>query len=85
MTQEAAFTQAFQTIAYILKEAGAEWEDVIEIVTFHTDLPGQIETFGAVKDRYIKEPYPAWTAIDIDRLFTDEGVVEIKVTAYLGD
>ena len=36
---------------------------------------------AAVKNRYIKAPFPAWTAIDIDRLFAPEGVVEIKLVA----
>ncbi len=83
--QEAAFSRAFAAIGDILKEAGADWDDVVEIMTFHTDLPAQIATFGSVKDRYVKEPWPAWTAIDIDRLYPDRGLVEIKVTAYVGE
>ncbi|MEO1015136.1 MAG: RidA family protein [Pseudomonadota bacterium] len=81
----AGYDRAFKAIGQILKEAGADWDDVVEIQTFHTDLPAQIAEFGAVKDRYIKEPYPAWTAIDIDRLYPDRGLVEIKITAYTGD
>ncbi|MEM8770508.1 MAG: RidA family protein [Pseudomonadota bacterium] len=83
--QEAAFARAFDAIGVILSEAGADWDDVVEIITYHTDMPAQIATFGEVKDRYLKEPYPAWTAIDIDRLYPDRGIVEIKVTAYMGD
>ena len=82
---EAAFARAFDAIGLILAEAGADFDDVVEVITYHTDLPAQIADFGAAKDRYIKEPYPAWTAIDIDRLYPDRGIVEIKVTAYLGD
>lgn len=82
---EAAFARAFDAIDVILTEAGAEWDDVVEIITYHTDLPAQIVAFGAAKDRYMKEPYPAWTAIDIDRLYPDNGLAEIKVTAYVGD
>ena len=82
---EAAFARAFDAIGVILTEAGAQWGDVVEIITYHTDLPAQIADFAAAKDRYIKEPYPAWTAIDIDRLYPDRGIVEIKVTAYLGE
>jgi len=79
---EAAYEEAFQTIAYILDAAGADWSNVFELSTFHTDLPSQIATFAAVKDRYVPAPYPAWTAIDIDRLYPDSGVTEIKVIAY---
>lgn len=83
--QEAAFARAFDAIGVILNEAGADWDDVVEIITYHTDLPMQIADFGAAKDRYLKEPYPAWTAIDIDRLYPDRGLVEVKITAYVGD
>jgi hypothetical protein len=34
-----------------------------------------------VKHRYIRPPFPAWTAIDIDRLVPDGGLVEIKLVA----
>ena len=83
-TDTQSYTEAFEMLTMILKEGGATWDDVVEIQTFHTDLPAQINTFSTVKDEFIKEPYPAWTAIDIDRLFPYNGLVEIKVTAYLG-
>ena len=82
---DAAFDGAFRAIASILAEAGASWADVVEMTSFHTDLPEQIVTFSAVKDRWVQAPYPAWTAIDIDRLYPDDGIAEIRVTAWLGE
>ncbi|PZO51094.1 MAG: hypothetical protein DCF16_12025 [Alphaproteobacteria bacterium] len=79
---EAGYDRAFAVIAAVLAEADAEWSDVVDITTYHTDLPAQFEVFARVKDRYVPEPYPAWTAIDVDRLLLDEGVVEIRVIAY---
>lgn len=78
----AAFDRAFQSIEVVLKEAGASFADVVEMTTYHTELIPQIQTFTLSKDKWIKEPYPAWTAIDVDRLFPDRGLVEIKVIAY---
>ncbi|MEO0696001.1 MAG: Rid family hydrolase [Pseudomonadota bacterium] len=83
--EEAAYVRAFEAISNILAASGATWAQVIELETFHTDLPAQIDTFAKVKDRYIREPYPTWTAIDIDRLYPDRGLVEIKITAYIGE
>ncbi|MEL6257774.1 MAG: Rid family hydrolase [Pseudomonadota bacterium] len=83
MTEEEAYDRAFRAIQYFLEQAGAGWEHVVEIETFHVDLPAGIQTFSAVKDKYIKKPYPAWTAIDIDRLYPDNAYAEIKVVAYL--
>lgn len=79
--QEAAFDRAFKRIGDVLERSGASFDGVVEITTFHTDLPAQIEAFKKVKHRYIRGPFPAWTAIDIDRLVPDWGLVEIKIVA----
>lgn len=77
----AGYDRAFRHIADILERAGSSWDDVIEMTTYHTDLPAQLDGFVKVKARYVTAPYPAWTAIDIDRLVPDNGLVEIKVVA----
>ena len=79
--QEAAYDRAFHGLEDILKRAGSSFDGVVEITTFHTDLPAQIEAFKRVKHRYIRGPFPAWTAIDVDRLVPDRGLVEIKLVA----
>ena len=79
--QEAAYDRAFQRLGDVLRRAGSSFDGVVEITTFHTDLPAQIEAFKKVKHRYIRGPFPAWTAIDIDRLVPDRGLVEIKLVA----
>ena len=79
--QEAAYDRAFRRLDDILKRAGSSFDGVVEITTFHTDLPAQIEAFKMVKHRYIRGPFPAWAAIDIDRLVPDRGLVEIKLVA----
>jgi len=76
-----AYERAFQQIADILKRAGSSWDEVIEMTTYHTDLPSQLDAFVKVKAQYVTAPYPAWTAIDVDRLVPDKGLVEIKVVA----
>ena len=79
---ETAFDGVFRNIAEILNAAGADWNDVVDIQSFHTDLPGQADAFIAVKDRWVLAPYPAWTAIDVDRLYPDDGIAEVRVVAY---
>jgi enamine deaminase RidA (YjgF/YER057c/UK114 family) len=78
---EKAYDRAFKMLDDVLKRSGSSFDGVVDITTFHTDLPAQFEGFRKVKDRYIREPFPAWTAIDIDRLVPDGGLVEIKVVA----
>ncbi|MEO1475456.1 MAG: RidA family protein [Pseudomonadota bacterium] len=82
---EAAFDRAFDLLGGVLEEAGADWSHVVEMTSFHTELIHQIEPFSASKDKFLKDPYPAWTAIDVDRLYPERGIAEIKLTAYVGD
>lgn len=75
------YDRAFRHIAATLARAGASWDDVVDITTFHTDLAAHIDGFAAVKNRYVKAPLPAWTAIGVSRLYEPSAVVEIKVVA----
>lgn len=79
--QEAVYDRVFRRLGDVLQRAGSNFDGIVEITTFHTDLPAQIEAFKKVKHRYIRGPFPAWTAIDIDRLVPDRGLVEIKLVA----
>jgi enamine deaminase RidA (YjgF/YER057c/UK114 family) len=77
------YTRAFERIAESLKNAGATWDDVVEITSFHTDLTTQMPAIVAVKKNYVKPPYPAWTAIQVSRLIPSNGITEIKIVAKL--
>jgi enamine deaminase RidA (YjgF/YER057c/UK114 family) len=78
-----AYTRAFERIGEILKNAGASWNDVVEITSFHTDLTTQMPAIVAVKKNYVTPPYPAWTAIQVSRLIPTNGITEIKIVAKL--
>ena len=79
--QSVAYDRAFAQIADILKRSGSSWDDVVEMTTYHTDITTQLDAFVKVKARYVTAPYPAWTAIDVDRLVPDKGIAEIRVIA----
>ena len=80
-TMEEAFERGFQYIGTVLERSGSSWDDVIDITTYHVDIDDSMPALAAVKNRYVKGPFPAWTAIDIDRLYAPDGLVEIKITA----
>ncbi len=80
---ETQFTQAFENVKSVLETAGASFDNVVEMTTFHVDLQKNLSAFMKVKDRFMKEPYPAWTAIGITELAFPGALVEIKVTARL--
>lgn len=75
-----AYDRAFRQVGAILARAGSGWDDVLEMTTYHVDITG-IAAFVAVKNRYVRAPFPAWTAIDVDRLAPASGLVEIRVIA----
>jgi enamine deaminase RidA (YjgF/YER057c/UK114 family) len=77
---DAAYERVYRHIAATLKRAGASWDDVVDITSFHTDVEGQIDTLAAVHKRHVKAPYPAWTAIGVARILGG-GITEIKVVA----
>ncbi|MEM1132680.1 MAG: Rid family hydrolase [Pseudomonadota bacterium] len=79
----AAYERTYAYIGETLKRAGASWDDVVEITTFHTDLTSQLKPISEVQKRYIKPPYAAWTAIQVARLVPDRGITEIKIIAKL--
>lgn len=80
---EAQFTQAFESVQSVLTTAGVSFSEVVEMTTFHVGLRAHLATFMKVKDRYMKAPYPAWTAIGVSELAFPGGLVEVKVIARL--
>ena len=81
---EAQFAQAFENVKKVLEAAGASFDDVVEMVTYHVDLR-DLQLFMQVKDRYFTNQVPAWTGIGVAALAMPGLVVEIKCTAKLPD
>ena len=78
--------RAFRRLEAILTAAGADFGDVVMLNTFHDwqaapfngDRPAQFAAFGVIKDEFMKEPYPAWTAVGTSALIFDGGMVVIQ-------
>ena len=82
--KEAQLVQAFENVKTALESGGADFDDVIEMVTYHTDTR-DLELVIEVKDRYLKNRFPAWTAVGVTVLGTPGIEFEITCRAYLGD
>lgn len=81
VTLEQSLERTMRYAGTIMERAGYDWDDVVDITTYHVDLPASIGTVAEVKKRFIAGATHSWTAIDIDRLYPDNGSVEIKITA----
>ena len=75
-----AYDRVYRLIGRTLERAGASWDDVVDLSSFHTDVETQVPIMAAVHKKYVKAPYPAWTAIGVARIL-GQGITEIKITA----
>lgn len=75
------FRNAWAAVGRVLEEAGLAFEDVLEYTTFHVGLREHLEAFMSVRDEFIHEPWPAWTAIGVSELAVPGARVEIRVIA----
>lgn len=75
---------AFQNLEAVLAAAGASFDDIIDVTSFHTDPETQFATLMPVKDRYFPAaPHPTWTAVGVNWLAGFD--FEIKVVARIPD
>ncbi len=81
---EAQARFAFANLKTVLEAAGAELADVVELVTFHTDLRGDMAAFAKVKDEVFPTRYPAWTAVGVTQLASEAFLVEVRAVAVAG-
>lgn len=73
---------AFQNLKATLQAAGATFDDIVDITSFHTDPEKQFGTILTVKQEiFDKRPYPNWTAIGVNWLAGFD--FEIKVIARI--
>jgi len=78
---EAQTRVAFSKIQLCLDDAGVDFSSIVEMTTYHVGLQNHLQEFIAVKDEFISEPYPAWTAIGVSELASQGAIVEIRVIA----
>jgi enamine deaminase RidA (YjgF/YER057c/UK114 family) len=77
----AEFRNAWRGVESVLQAAGVEFSDILEYTTYHVGLQSGVATFMKVRDEFLSEPWPAWTAIGITELAVPGAHVEIRVTA----
>jgi enamine deaminase RidA (YjgF/YER057c/UK114 family) len=75
---------AFEGVKQVLEAAGSTMADIVELTTFHTDLRGDMRAFSKVKDEYLPDRYPSWTAVGVTQLAVPDLLVEIRAVAVAG-
>lgn len=72
---------AFQRIQAILTHLNLDFTDLVELVTYHVDVGANLKDFRAVKEKYIRSDFPAWTILGVAALARPELAIEIKAVA----
>lgn len=81
--KEAQFVQTFENLRKVLEAAGASFDDVVDVTSFHTDMR-DLPLYMKVRDRYFTRNFPAWTAIGAAQLCGQPGYfLEVKAVAVL--
>jgi enamine deaminase RidA (YjgF/YER057c/UK114 family) len=75
--------QTFQSIAQTLADAGADWSDVVEIVSYHVGLRSQAAALIEVSKEFLAAPAPAWSAVGVTELWDEGSLVEISCVAIV--
>ena len=81
---EEQITDVFNKIGLVLTEASVDWSALVEMTSFHVGAADHLEIFKTVRNRFVVEPYPAWTAVEVAGFVTPGAIVEIRVIATVG-
>ncbi len=72
--------QVFENLKTVLAAAGLGFEDLVEIVSYHTDM-ADLHAVVEVKAEYITQDFPAWTALGVTALAFPGQRLETKAVA----
>lgn len=80
---EIQMKNAFEKIGFVLRDANFDFGSLVEMTTSHVGLREHLDLFKSVRAQYVKEPYPAWTAIEVTGFVREGAVIEIRVIAAI--
>lgn len=70
----------FQNVKYILEDAGAVWNDIIDVTVFLTNMKDDFPVYNKIWAEYFKDNPPCRTTVEINCLPTPIAI-ELKVIA----
>ncbi|MQA72898.1 MAG: RidA family protein [Solirubrobacterales bacterium] len=74
--------QVMENLKLALEAAGASFADVVKVTNYITDV-AQFSKMAAVRQEYLREPYPASTLIEVQALMFPELLIEIEAVAVV--
>ena len=83
---EAQCRAVFENVRLVLEDAGATWQDIIDVTVFLTNMKKDFSTYNRLYAEYFAgpgRPNPARTTVEVTALPTPIGI-ELKVIAAVG-
>ena len=77
---EAQTLAVFRNVRLVLEDAGASWDDIVDVTVFLTDMQADFPTFNRLYAEYFATNRPTRTTVEVGALPTPISV-ELKVIA----
>ncbi|MGE4614112.1 MAG: Rid family hydrolase [Planctomycetota bacterium] len=71
----------FDNVRMVVEDAGASWQEVVDVTVFLTDMKKDFDVFNRVYEQYLGETRPCRTTVEVGALPTPIAI-ELKVTVY---
>ena len=79
---EAQCHAVFKNVRYILEEAGTDWENLVDVTVFLTNMKDDFEIYNRLYAEYFKDNQPCRTTVEISSLPTPIAI-ELKCVATI--
>ncbi len=72
----------FNNVRYILEESGSDWENLVDVTVFLTNMKDDFQTYNRIYGEYFKDNQPCRTTVEISSLPTPIAI-ELKCVATI--
>ncbi len=89
-TYEEKIRRMYERAGELLGSAGATFDDVVELTTFHTtpenspEFQAEFDKYMPIHREFLGEHRPAWTAVGTTALLSQTAPVEMRLVAVVG-
>lgn len=77
---EAQCHAVFRNVKYVLEEAGSNWDKLVDVTVFLTNMKADFKTFNRIYAEYFKDNQPCRTTVEVNALPTPIAI-ELKCIA----
>lgn len=77
---EAQCRSVFRNVRTILEDAGSNWDNIVDVTVFLTNMKKDFPVFNKIYGEYFKDNQPCRTTIEVNALPT-QIAIELKVIA----